>query len=161
MKIIITERQYQMLQENQKYIDTLLDKINNDGFNSLSIDEKRYLNKFSEHINNGGNPDEFKYSNDIDDPRYGEKFKGWVGNNEITFKFSEEKIDGKEHEFFGELTFGNDIYYGVIVANSNGYVMEYDFYDNHSDNKRLTDVIGDSEHELLEFFNDEVVKYLL
>jgi hypothetical protein len=55
MKIIITESQYNFLVESQEVVDRILDKISERGYESLSIDEKKYLDHFSKHE---GNPDE-------------------------------------------------------------------------------------------------------
>ena len=37
MKYLITESQYEILIENQKYVDSLLDKISEEGYQSLSV----------------------------------------------------------------------------------------------------------------------------
>ena len=49
MKIIITESQYKFLVENQEVVDRILDKISEIGYESLSIEEQKYLNHFSKH----------------------------------------------------------------------------------------------------------------
>ena len=88
MKIIITESQYKFLVENQEVVDRILDKISEIGYESLSIDEKKYLNHFSKHE---GNPDEFVDPAERYDERRGEKFtSNFRGMPNITFTFDDE-----------------------------------------------------------------------
>lgn len=159
---MINNKQLKLITESNQYIDSLLDKINNTGYESLKIDEKRYLKKYSEHINNNGDPDEFTYDSEIKDDRYGDKYSGWIDGKEITFKFTEENTIDNETEYYGELTYDNVVYYGFIVTNSNGSVIDYEFHDIYTETgtKNLKMDIGEFEHELYEFFNDEVVKYI-
>jgi len=43
MKIIISESQFRLLNENKSLIDSILDKINKSGMSSLTSDERNYL----------------------------------------------------------------------------------------------------------------------
>lgn len=47
MKYLITEQQLKGLLENQNLLNALLDKIRNGGIESLSVDEKEYLDRLS------------------------------------------------------------------------------------------------------------------
>jgi hypothetical protein len=71
MNIILTESQYRILLESQEEVDRILDKISDGGYESLSVDEKRYLDAFSKHK---GRPDEFVDPSQSYDEREGEKF---------------------------------------------------------------------------------------
>lgn len=160
MKFLITESQFERLQENQKYVDSLLDKISEKGYESLSIDEKRYLDEFSKHE---GDPDEFVDPLDRYDEREGESFEGEVDGKPIQYTFSEESYNQYGIGLYGEIKYDDDEYLGVIIVNKNGTVEDFDFYSVISDEDvRLQNKLDDkSQYELLLFFEEEVVPFLV
>lgn len=161
MKYLITESQYQLLLENQEYVDSLLDKITDKGYDSLSIDEKRYLKYYSEHTNKGGNPDEFVDPSEVYDEREGEVFKGMLADQPIEFTFSEEVIEDDDIDYYGEIKFGTKEYFGTFTTDRNGYLKGVDFSNvDDEEDYRLQDVIEGLEHELEMFFYEDVIKYL-
>jgi len=161
MKYLITESQYQLLLENQEYVDSLLDKITDKGYDSLSIDEKRYLKYYSEHTNKGGDPDEFVDPSEVYDEREGEVFKGMLADQPIEFTFSEEVIEDDDIDYYGEIKFGTKEYFGTFTTDRNGYLKGVDFSNvDDEEDYRLQDVIEGLEHELEMFFYEDVIKYL-
>jgi hypothetical protein len=161
MKIIISETQYLRLMENNEVIDAILDKISRK--EKLFIDEKKCLDAYSEHMRNGGNPDEFKCPEPEYDEREGEVFiSSFKGLPEITFTFSEELKKGDEIQYFGEIQFEGEEYLGVIVTDERGFLIDYDFY-NVSDELNdysFKQAIDGLEHEVESFFQDEVIRNL-
>ena len=161
MKYLITESQYQLLLENQEYVDSLLDKITDKGYDSLSIDEKRYLKYYSEHTNKGGNPDEFVDPSEVYDEREGEVFKGMLADQPIEFTFSEEVIEDDDIDYYGEIKFGGKEFFGTFTTDRNGYLKGVDFPNvDDEEDYRLQDIIEGLEHELEMFFYEDVIKYL-
>jgi hypothetical protein len=161
MKYLITESQYQLLLENQEYVDSLLDKITDKGYDSLSIDEKRYLKYYSEHTSRGGDPEEFVDPSEVYDEREGEVFKGMLADQPIEFTFSEEVIEDDDIDYYGEIKFGTKEYFGTFTTDRNGYLKGVDFSNvDDEEDYRLQDVIEGLEHELEMFFYEDVIKYL-
>jgi hypothetical protein len=161
MKYLITESQYQLLLENQEYVDSLLDKITDKGYDSLSIDEKRYLKYYSEHTSRGGDPEEFVDPSEVYDEREGEVFKGMLADQPIEFTFSEEVIEDDDIDYYGEIKFGTKEYFGTFTTDRNGYLKGVDFSNvDDEEDYRLQDVIEGLEYELEMFFYEDVIKYL-
>jgi len=149
MKYLITESQYEILLENQNYVDSLLDKISERGYNSLSIDEKKYLKYYSEHTNEGGHPDEFVNPSEVYDEREGEVIEDEISGLPIQFTFSEEIDNGDEVEYYGEIKFNGDEYLGIIISDERGHLVDYDFYSVLTDDDvRLQDNLEGLEHEV-------------
>ena len=158
MKYLITESQYEILIENQKYVDSLLDKISEEGYQSLGIDEKRYLDEFSKYE---GDPDEFVYSSDIHDEREGEVIEGEISGLPIKYTFSEEADNKEGIGYYGGLEFDGDEYFGVVISDERGHLVGYDFYSVLSDDDvRLQDNVEGIEHEVSLFFSEEVIPSL-
>lgn len=141
-------------------IDDILDKMNS-GL-KLSIDEKKCLNAYSEHIRNGGKDYEFKCPEMEYDDREGLEFVSNYPNlPKIVFTFSEELDHKVETHYAGEIKFNGKEYFGVIITDKRGYVIGYDFYNvDEEDDYRLQDVTEGLEHEITEFFQEDVVPYL-
>jgi hypothetical protein len=162
MKYLITESQYSRLMESQEIIDNLLDKISEKGYDSLSIDEKRYLQAYSEHTKKGGRPDEFVDPSEVYDEREGMVIDGEIAGMPIQFTFSEERKTDIETEYFGEIKFDGEEYLGVISTDKNGYLTDYDFFNvSSNDDVRLQDVIEGLDYEFTVFLSDEVIPMLL
>jgi hypothetical protein len=166
MKIIITESQYKFLVESQEVVDRILDKISEVGYESLSIDEKKYLNQFSKHE---GNPDEFVDPAERYDERRGEKFtSNFRGMPNITFTFDDEEVEGNQSILHGTIEFGDKVYWGVLIVNKLGHLIDLDFVDSDYDMSpsdenvdRFQDHIEGMEHEVKMFFEDDVIPNLL
>lgn len=158
MKYLITESQYEILLENQKYVDSILEKISESGYDSLSIDEKRYLDEFSKY---DGDPDEFVYSSDEYDEREGQVIEGEISGLPIEYTFSEESDNNEGIGYYGGLKFDDDEYFGVIISDERGHLVGYDFYSVLSDEDvRLQDNIEGLEHEVSLFFSENVLPEL-
>ena len=161
MKFILTESQYDRLVESQEVVDRLLDKITEKGFDSLSIDEKRYLKYYSEHTSQGGNPDNFIDPSERYDEREGEVINGMLADQSIQFTFSEENNEGEEIEYFGEIKFGGKEFFGSLVTDNRGHLIDYDFYNvDDEEDYGLKDVVEGLEYELESFFSEEVIPQL-
>lgn len=161
MKYLITESQYEILLENQNYVDSLLDKISERGYNSLSIDEKKYLKYYSEHTNEGGHPDEFVNPSEVYDEREGEVIEDEISGLPIQFTFSEETENEYGIGYYGEIRFNGDEYLGVIVSDERGHLVDYDFYSVSSDDDvRLQDNLEGLEYEVSLFFSEKVLPQL-
>lgn len=161
MRIIISETQYLRLVESDHVIDIILDKLSSK--EPLMIDEKKCLDAYSEYLNQGGNPKDFKCPKPEYDEREGEVFiSNFKGLPEIKFTFSEELEDGNEIQYFGQIEFEGEEYLGSIITDKRGYLIGYDFY-NVSDeinDYRLQDVIEGLEHEIEVFFQEDVIPNL-
>lgn len=166
MKIIITESQYNFLLENQEVVDRILDKISEKGIKSLSVDEKRYLDEFSKHK---GNPDEFIDPAERYDERRGEKFTSNFRNiPNITFTFDDEEIEDDQSILHGTIDYGDKSYWGVLIVNKLGHLIDLDFVDSDYDMlpsndevDRFQDHIEGMEHEVKMFFEDDVIPNLI
>lgn len=160
MKYIITENQYRQIVEN---VDDILDKISSG--KKLSLSDKRKLDFFQKHLNNGGNENDFEYSEQDGhsiDEREGEKFTYNLNGRPFTFTFSEETTNGDVIDYFGEIKFNGDEYLGMISADSRGYFVDYDFYSVFDEDVRLQDVLKEegNEAEIKNFFQEEIIDRL-
>lgn len=161
MKYLITESQYIRIIESQEKIDSILDKMSDGGYESLTIDEKRYLKNYSDHMNKGGRPEEFVDPTEKYDEREGEVFTDYISRLPVQFTFSEESTDGDNIYYYGELKFDEDEYLGVIITDLNGYFLDFDFYSLLSDEDvRLKDKVEGIEHEFSMFFSENVIPQL-
>lgn len=166
MNIIITESQYRILLENQEEVDRILDKISDGGYESLSIDEKRYLDAFSKHE---GRPDDFINPSEKNDEREGEKFTSSFEHiPTIEFVFDYEEQNDDETALYGTIQFRDKEYIGGLFLNKNGRLIDFDFYDIneeptsiHDNVGRFQDDIEGIEHEVKMFFEDEVIPSLI
>ena len=166
MNIIITESQYRILLENQEEIDRILDKISDGGYESLSTDEKRYLDAFSKHE---GRPDDFVDPSESYDEREGEKFTSSFNHiPKIEFVFDYEEQTENETEVYGTKFYQDQEYIGGLFLNKMGYLIDFDFYDINEEPKSINDEVGrfqdeieGIENEVKMFFEDEVIPSLI
>ena len=123
-KITITEDQIlnivkRVLQEGQKEIDAILDKINNVGLENLSKKEREYLDH---HATTGGYLDDKELTTTLDRAPSGEiwVFDGIPGIPTMQFQYetTEENIDEIVHT--GYLTVNDDQFYGEIYCDNEG-----------------------------------------
>lgn len=146
-----------------KILDIFRKKNNGE---QLKPSEKDMIISFKKFTDKGGEPEDFFYDVDDDsdfDDREGMKFKYNLKGRPFKFEFSEEIDKGNEIEYYGEITFNGDEYLGVIVTDKKGYLVEYDFYDNLSeDDIRLQDILKKegSDFEIQNFFQETVIRRL-
>ena len=165
MNIILTESQYRILLENQEEVDRILDKIGHGGYESLSVDEKRYLDSFSKHK---GRPDEFVDPSKSYDNREGEKFTSSFNHiPKIEFVFDYEEQNEDETTLYGTIYFKDKEYIGGLFLNKMGHLIDFDFYDINEDSKSIHDDVGrfqdeieGMKHEVKMFFEDDVIPAL-
>ena len=164
MKILITEDQYKRLVENFDQVLDLFSKKKRG--ETLKPSENDVLRSFEKYTKNGGNPEDFVFDQDdvydIDE-REGMKFKYNLKGKPFIFEFSEEIEEDGEIEYHGEIKFMGDEFWGVIVTDSRGYLIDYSFYSVLSDDDvRLEDVLKseDNEAEIQNFFQEEVINRL-
>ena len=165
MNIILTESQYRILLENQEEVDRILDKIGHGGYESLSVDEKRYLDSFSKHK---GRPDEFVDPSESYDNREGEKFTSSFNHiPKIEFVFDYEEQNEDETTLYGTIYFKDKEYIGGLFLNKMGHLIDFDFYDINEDPKSIYDDVGRFQdeiegikHEVKMFFEDDVIPAL-
>jgi len=166
MNIILTESQYRILLENQEEVDRILDKISDGGYESLNIDEKRYLDAFSKHK---GKPDEFVDPSESYNKREGERFTSSFNHiPKIEFIFDYEENSDDETALYGTIYFKDKEYIGGLFLNKMGHLIDFDFYDIneepesiHDDVGRFQDEIEGIEPEVKMFFEDEVIPSLI
>lgn len=164
MKFIITEKQYNLLKES---FDDILNLYSKKGRGeTLKPSEMDMLRAFDKFQQKGGNPEDFVFNQDdvydIDE-REGMKFKYDLKGRPFTFEFSEEIEDNGEVGYYGEITFNGDEFLGVIVTDTRGYLLDYDFYSTLSDDDvRLQNILKDedSDAEIQNFFQEEIIPAL-
>lgn len=107
MKIIITQKQYNLLKES---FDDVLDLYSKKGKGeTLKPSEMDILRAFDKYQKKGGNPEDFvfnpdEYYDDVDE-REGMRFRYDLKGGPFIFEFSEEIDNGDEIEYYGEITF--------------------------------------------------------
>ena len=137
MKIIITESQYRFLVENTQEIDQILDKMSENGYESLSNDEKMTLKSYSEWLNKG-EKGEFTPQNT---PKNTD-FEGKMGENwtrtlqdgsEFTFKYEYDEVEDEVKLYFGIVYWGGTEWAGCIVVDDDGSLGMLDFVEDTGD----------------------------
>lgn len=131
----------------------------------LRPSEQTMMRAFQKFVNQGGNAEEFVYSDeesyDIDE-REGETFEYNGFEMPLVYTFSEETEEDGEINYFGEIKFEDDEFLGVITTDKRGYIIDYDFYSVLEDDVRLQDILKDLqiEDEVMNFFAEEVIPSL-
>ncbi|MFW6225534.1 MAG: DUF6576 domain-containing protein [bacterium] len=143
------------LNEN-KNVDSILDKISKHGMNSLSKEEKEYLNKFSR----GEDQDD-----KINDVMKGKSFvSDLLHIPHLEFVYDKSEHFGNEIKHFGDLIFGEVVYTGFISCDNKGefkYAEFFDVIDSNYDDEDLYTKAEGLEQEVDSFFVDEVCPYLI
>ena len=146
--------------------DRVLDLYNKKKNNiDLKPSEQTMMRAFQKFVNQGGNAEEFVYSDeesyDIDE-REGETFEYNGFEMPLVYTFSEEFEENDEINYFGEITFEEDEFLGVITTDKRGYITGYDFYSVLDEETRLQDILEDMqiEDEVMNFFAEEVIPVL-
>jgi hypothetical protein len=155
--------QQEMISENFDRILDLYQKVKKG--EELRPSEQTMMRAFKKFVDKGGNAEEFVYSDEEDydaDQREGEKFTYDVMDMPMTYTFSEEYQDGNEINYFGEITFEDEEFLGVISTDKRGFITGYDFYSVLEDDVRLQDKLQDMqiEDEVMNFFAEEVIPVL-
>ena len=137
MKIIITESQYRFLVENTQEIDQILDKMGENGYESLSNDEKMTLNAYSEWLNKGEKgeftPQNTPKNTDFDD-KSGEKWTRTLQDgSEFTFKYEYDEVEDEVKLYFGIVYWGGTEWAGCIVVDDDGSLGMLDFVEDTGD----------------------------
>lgn len=163
LKDFYESEQQEMISESFDRILDLYKKVKEG--NELRPSEQTMMRAFKKFIDKGGNAEDFTYSDEEDydvDGREGEKFTYDVLDMPMTYTFSEEYQDGDEINYFGEITFENDEFLGVISTDKRGFIVGYDFYSVLDESIRLQDKLEDMqiEDEIINFFAEEVIPVL-
>ena len=137
MKIIITESQYRFLVENTQEIDQILDKMSENGYESLSNDEKMTLKSYSEWLNKGEKgeftPQNTPKNTDFDD-KSGEKWTRTLQDgSEFTFKYEYDEVEDEVKLYFGIVYWGGTEWAGCIVVDDDGSLGMLDFVEDTGD----------------------------
>jgi hypothetical protein len=146
--------------------DRVLDLYNKKKNNiDLKPSEQTMIRAFQKFVNQGGNAEDFVYSDDEDydvDEREGETFEYNGFEMPLVYTFSEEFEENDEINYFGEITFEEDEFLGVITTDKRGYITGYDFYSVLDEETRLQDILEDMqiEDEVMNFFAEEVIPTL-
>lgn len=133
---------------------------------TLRPSEETMMRSFKKFIDKGGNAEEFVYdeASDYDiDEREGERFVWEKYGTPLKFTFSNEEENDGEIEYYGEITYMGDEFLGVIVTDTRGYLIDYDFYSVLSDEDvRLQNILKEAgiEAEIMNFFAEEVIPTL-
>jgi hypothetical protein len=163
LKNFYESEQQEMISENFDRILDLYQKVKKG--EELRPSEQTMMRAFKKFVDKGGNAEDFEYSDEEDydvDQREGEKFTYDVMDMPMTYTFSEEYQDGDEINYFGEITFEDDEFLGVISTDKRGFITGYDFYSVLEDDVRLQDKLQDMqiEDEVMNFFAEEVIPVL-
>lgn len=131
----------------------------------LRPSEQTMMRAFQKFVNQGGNAEEFVYSDEEDydiDEREGETFEYDGFEMPLVYTFSEEFEENGEINYFGEIKFEEDEFLGVITTDKRGYITGYDFYSVLDEETRLQDILKDMqiEDEVMNFFAEEVIPSL-
>jgi hypothetical protein len=86
----------------------------------------------------------------------------------IEFIFDDEEVEGYQTILHGTIEFGDKSYWGVLIVNKLGHLVDLDFVDSDydmlpSDDEvdRFQNHIEGMEHEVKTFFEDEVIPNLI
>jgi hypothetical protein len=129
-KITLTESQLvsliqKMVNEAMSDIDNILDKISQEGMESLSQQEKEYLRHYSEtgeYMDVEDEEDSLEVSQFV-----GETFKDKIMDTPVTFTYEVTEETGKGIIHTGYFTIYEDEYYGEIFCDDEGTFMFANF----------------------------------
>jgi hypothetical protein len=86
----------------------------------------------------------------------------------IEFIFDDEEVEGDQTILHGTIEFGDKSYWGVLMVNKLGHLVDLDFVDSEYDMSpsddevdRFQNHIEGMEHEVKTFFEDEVIPNLI
>jgi coenzyme F420-reducing hydrogenase alpha subunit len=127
-KIRLTESEFvslikKMVNEAMSDIDNILDKISQEGMESLTQQEKEYLR----HYSTTGEYMDIEDEEEMEPSFEGESFKDMIKDTPVSFTYemTEETEKGLAHT--GYITVYKDEYYGEILCNEVGTFMDANF----------------------------------
>lgn len=124
--IILSQKQLNLIIESQAEVDRILDKIYNMGMDSLSIDEKKYLDLFSKHE---GHADDFVSPSDKMDQDYekrGHKIKSEISQLEgIEFVYEDSLENEDSRQIAGDLLFDDRTFFLMFEVSDEGELLGY------------------------------------
>lgn len=124
--ILITEKQLRMITESQAEVDRILDKIYNSGMESLSIDEKNYLDSFSKHT---GHADDFvdpKEKQDVEFEKKGHVVKSKLPQLDgAEFIYEDSLEDEDTTQVAGDLLIDDRTFYLMFEMNNDKELIGY------------------------------------
>lgn len=162
--ILITERQLKMLTESQAEIDRLLDKMSFEGMDSLSIDEKNYLEAFSKHK---GHADDFispqkKY--EMDHEKKGHSIVSEIPalhGVEFLYEDSLDEEDGTR-QISGDIIYDGETFFLIFEMDENGNLNDYSASKDYmSTDNDLLKAIKEKNPELLKFEIDDLIRIFI
>lgn len=153
MKILISENQLNVVLENQKVLNQILDKISHEGMDSLTFREKEFLDKFSK----GQSPEDIG-------PDFNFKKGTFIepSSSHLPFEFTfNESIETDEGiDYFGIINFAGREYVGAFVCDKDNKLQSIEFWlwgTDENEEENLLDVAEGLEQELKIFFEDDVL----
>lgn len=158
MKILISENQLNVVLENQKVLNQILDKISHEGIDSLTFREREFLDKFSKDKS----PDELGV--DINYKKGTTVESSFPGIPPFTFVFNEVNETADGIEYYGSFYFQGYEYIGAFVCDKDNNLESIEFSiwgNNEEEPSDLLDSAQGLEHEIEVFFEDEVLPALI
>jgi len=156
------------LVENYPIINSILDKMQEFGYQNLENDDKIILHKYSEWLNSGkkGDFEDIINTKTIDyGQKEGDKFTTTLADNsEFTFKYDYTDEFEDEDIHYGVVYWGDREWYGLFATNKSDKITEIDFVfdeDFSGDEERLQDALGKHVHQVKIFLEDEVLPHLM
>lgn len=147
--IIINENQFKYLVESQAEVDRILDKISDLGMDSLSIDEKKYLEAFSKHE---GHSEDFVspiQKMDIEHEKKGEKIKSEMPQlSGLEFIYDDSLEDDETTQVSGDIIFDDMEFFLIFEIDQNKNLVGY---------SASADYMG-SDDDLLNYLMDKFPK---
>jgi len=127
-KITLTESQLvlliqKMVNESMSDIDVILDKISQEGMESLTQQEKEYLR----HYSTTGEYMDIEDEEEMEPSFEGETFKDRIEDAPVSFTYEVTEETGKGIIHTGYLTIYQDEYYGEIFCDGDGTFMFANF----------------------------------
>lgn len=124
--IIINENQLKYLIESQAEVDRILDKISERGMDSLSIDEKKYLEAFSKHT---GHADDFVSpieKMEKEHEKRGEKIKSEIPQlSGLEFIYDDSLEDEESTQVSGDIIFDDIEFFLMFEIDQNKNLIGY------------------------------------
>lgn len=124
--IILSQKQFHLIIESQAEVDRILDKIYNHGMDSLTIDEKNYLDSFSKHE---GHADDFVSPTEKMDQDYqkrGHKITSEIpqlDGMEFIYEDSLENEDSRQ--IAGDLVFDERTFFLMFEVSDTNELLGY------------------------------------
>lgn len=140
------------LNESQEIVDNILDKINQYGIDKLTKKEKEYLDKFSR----GEDLSDYNENN-----LKGKSFvSDLMGIPPFEFIYDKTEFDDDSVKHYGDFIFNNETFTGYISCNLNGDYEYAQFFNPDDYETDLYTVAEGLEHEIDNFFIDDVCPFL-